>query len=442
MEKEAQYRTFFRLSSIVTDLFPVAGGRVLDYSLKTLLGNGILLRFVEGGARRVLRRVRRFDRFLVIADMNIGDAIITTTAVSALKEIFPEAEIDYVIKKSTKDLLEGNPEISSLYPVYVGAPFPSESDLSELKHLVAEKRYDLVFNFSPMIEDRVLGSGNVINYSAMAAQLVRNERSREVANHVSFQTHQFIGRVFSDFAPPSFGERFTGARVHLSDDAVESAGNFLLSHGISDEIPIILFNPDSSARFTRMPLSFQADLLNCLADLQCTILLGEGRVEKYVERVLRYSLSLAERRKVVVVPADVELDVYGALIDMSDMYITGDTGPLHLAAARKFSRDTPGRSLRNRTAVFSVFGGTPPRMYGYDSRTPGFFAANQDAPSRAFVAKSPCRNISCINKMAKTCREVRCFERLDVDEIVSESVSHLETARRYRNLEQQGVLAK
>lgn len=441
MDKEAQYKRLFQLTSIVTDLFPVVGARVLDFSFKSFLGNRILLKSVAWEARRVLGKVKGFNRLLVAADLNIGDAIIATVGVSALREIFPKAEIDYVIKKSARDLVEGNPDVSNLYPIYVGAPLPTESDLSELARLVNSKQYDLVINFSPMIDDKVLGKKNVINYSTMAVQLIRNENSEETVNNVSYQTHRFIGNIFSDFAPSGFDERFRGAHIYLSDNAIESAGSFLSSQGVSLESPIIMFNPDTSARFTRMPFAFQTNLLRRLADLQCTILLGVGRVERFIEHELMCSLSPDGRRKVVVVP-EVELDVYAALIDMSDIYITGDTGPLHLAAARKFSRNAPGKSLRNSTAIFSVFGGTPPRIYGYDSKTPGFLAANQDAPSRAFVAKSPCRNITCINKMAKTCREVRCFESLDADEIVSESVSHLETARRIRDREQRRVFAK
>jgi hypothetical protein len=86
---------------------------------------------------------------------------------------------------------------------------------------------------------------------------------------------------------------------------------------------------------------------------------------------------------------------------------------MHLAAARKLSRS--GRhDFRNRTAVLSIFGATPARMSGYDSVQPGYLPANQDAPSWSYTAGSPCRNISCLNKIFKTCRYVHCFDEVDV----------------------------
>jgi hypothetical protein len=67
-----------------------------------------------------------------------------------------------------------------------------------------------------------------------------------------------------------------------------------------------------------------------------------------------------------------------------------------------------------------VFGATPARIYGYDSTQPGYLAADQDAPSRAFVAESPCRSFAHINKGAIVGRDPRCFfQGLDPDAIVA-----------------------
>ncbi|MFZ1083167.1 MAG: glycosyltransferase family 9 protein [Candidatus Kryptoniota bacterium] len=428
MDREAQYKRLFQLTSVVTDSFPEGGARFLDVLFKSILGNSILLKVVTEQAIRKVRRAEKFNRFLVAADLNIGDSVIALSSVNALRKIFPTAEIDLVIKKSTNKFIEGNPDISNLYPVYIGAPFPTESDLTALADLAGSKNYDLIINFSPMIEDKIFGKRNVVNFSIMAVEMVRGEGREEAVNNVSYQGYKFIEKIFHDSLPPGFGDQFSGADIYLSEETVESASEFLLSHEVSREKPIIMFNSDASSRFTRIPFDVQHHLLKRLSDFDCTILLGDGHAKKFLGYELVYSLPAEITQKIVIVPASMEIDVYAALVDFADVFITGDTGPLHLAAARKFSRGS-GKSLRNKTAIFSIFGGTPPRIYGYDSKTVGFLAANQDAPSRAFISKSLCRNITCINKMAKTCREVRCFKPLDQDEIISEVASHLESIR-------------
>lgn len=441
LDRRNKLKTLFSLSSVVTDLFPVAGGRFLDIAFKNLLGNKIFLDSITRLTKDAVRRVEEFRSFLFVADLNIGDAVIASSAVAALREIFPDAEIDFVIKKSAGCFVEGNPDVSNLFPIYEGSPIPTNDDLLRLARLAEDRKYDLVINFSPMIDRKIFGGNNVVGYEMMAAQLVRNERSPELVNNISLQSYSFVKKMFHDSMAAADGNGFRGARIYLSDDATSEAEDFLLVRDIARDRPLLLFNPDASASFTRIPFDVQRDLLRRLSSLRCTILLGSGHVERHIEDELLYSLPPDVRRGISIIPRSVNLDVYAALIDFADVYLGGDTGPLHLAAARKFSRDS-GKRLRNATAVFSVFGGTPPRIYGYDSKAPGFFPANQDAPSRAFVAASPCRNITCINKMAKTCREVRCFDNLNTGKIVSEAARHLESIGLSHNRERYSIPVK
>ncbi len=441
MDREVQFRHFFRLTSTLTDLFPNGAAGLLDASVRRLLGNRLVLQALIRQAENRIAGANGFRRFLVAADLNIGDAVIAEGGITALREIFPDAIIDFVVKKSTGDLFEGNPDIELLHAVYLGAPFPSDDDLLELSRIAAGKEYDLVINFSPMIPDKVFGNKPVINYSLMAAELIRNEGSAESVNNVVLQAHKLVRKVFGDHGVPDYSSRFSGARIYLSDEAVQAASDFLIKSGALPGRRLVMFNPDASAKFTRMPFAFQVDLLKKIAALDVTILLGAGHVEKFIEDKLVGSMTTEQGRAIVIVPPSTPLDVYAAMIDMSEVYISGDTGPLHLASARKYLRDS-GRSLRNRTSVIAIFGGTPPRIYGYDSSSPGFFPANQDAPSKTFVAKSPCRNITCINKMAKTCKEVRCFDGLDPDAVVSEIAARIEAAGSLPHGERLQILAE
>jgi hypothetical protein len=95
-----------------------------------------------------------------------------------------------------------------------------------------------------------------------------------------------------------------------------------------------------------------------------------------------------------------------------------------MAAARKVSKSGKFQ-FRNKTFVITIFGATPPRLSGYDSTDPLYFGANQDVISKTYVSESPCRNITCVNKMAKTCKKVRCYEFLKTDIISSDIQNYL-----------------
>ncbi len=441
MNRIAQYERIFRSTSFITDFFPEKGGRIVDSLFHTVLGNNLLLKYFKLQIKREIKKVKSFNRFLVLADLNIGDAIIATCGVSSLRKVFPNSEIDFVIKKSTKDLIYGNPDVSNLFPVYNGSHVPTENDLLEISNLVNSKQYDLIINFSPMIAKKIFNKNNVINYAIMAVEFIRNEKSKDIINNVNVQAYKFIINAFRNFIPQNYDDDFAGAKIYLPESAVENAYIFLSNQNISHNVPIIMFNTDASAKYTRMPFNLQLSLLKKLSGLHCTILLGAGHEEKFIEQRLINSLSAYNGNKIAIVPSSLKLDTYTALIDLSDIYITGDTGPLHIAAARKYLRST-GKSLRNKTAVFSIFGSTPSRIYGYDSKIKNFFAANQDAPSRAFIAEVPCRNISCINKMAKACKEIRCFHSLNLNEIVSEAAAYFSSIKSFHLQEENHIFAK
>ncbi len=424
-EKTIHY--IYELISLFTEKFPRKGAGIIDALVFNLLGNSIPEKVIRIKNLKGLRQIENFQKICVLCDMNIGDAILVQGAILRLRDFFPGARIDYVINRTAKTLLEENPEISNLFAIYSGSTLPTENDIDAINKILTRVDYDLVLNFCPFIPGKEIAISprtKLINFLGVAAAVIRAEKNSQAKNHMIYQTHQFIGGLFSDCNAPEGEGGFPGAHITLSQEAVDKAGEFINESDLDSNKPKIFFNPDASCRFTRIPLDIQVALLKRLADLPIDILLGAGHSAKNIEFSLLGALPEDKSRKIKIVPAATAIDVYAALIDRCDIFITGDTGPLHIAAARKYSR-LKGHEFRNRTAIFSVFGATPPRIYGYDSRLPGFFPANQDAPSHVYIAPSSCRNMLCIAKKFITCDPGCFFGSLDIEEIISGIRSYL-----------------
>ncbi len=372
--------------------------------------------------------LKSFNSFLVIPDIHIGDAVVSQSALTAIRDFFPEARVDYVVNRTAYPLIEGNPEATHIRPFFSNGSFVSTRDLLDLRDMIRTGEYDLILNFNPYINEKDIGINKkrILNFLTYAPTIVRNENQPSEINHFTFQTYRFTWKMLSLLAKPQRPEHFTGLHLTLRDRAVEEARKLIAQSDLTDGLPVIMLNPDASSPLTRIPFKKWAGLLARTAGLNTSILVAAGHTEKGIGKGLIASLPDPLRSKTRIVRASLSLEAFAALIDICDVFVSGDTGPLHIAAARKSSRS--GRyKFRNRTAVLSIFGATPARMSGYDSFQPGYLPANQDAPSWSYMAKNPCRNITCVNKIYKTCRTIRCFDEVDEEEITEMLDTFLKT---------------
>jgi len=420
---------FFGASSWLTDSFPHLGARLLDATVLSVAGSRPVAALSSWRSRGIARRVRGFRRFLVIADVHIGDALIAQPALTALRDFFPDAEIDFAVNGMVAPLVEGLPDAARVLPIFESAELPTAADVAALRDIIRTGRYDLCVNCSAFIahEDVADPRQPFVDFAAHGAAILRDEKDASQINHFGYEAYRFVRGVLAAVARPVREARFPGLRTHYSDAAIDGAARFATSVGLSPTTPVVMYNPDTASRFTMMPFDAQVELLREIiarAPTATTILLGAGHSAAGIGERLLAALPAAMQPDVRIVPQTMPLDAYAALIDLADVFVSGDTGPLHLAAARRYPR-SGHHQFRNRTAVLSFFGATPPRMSGYDSSRPGYLAANQDAPSFCYQAVSPCRNITCVGKLFKTCVKTRCFEHVDVDVIASHASAHL-----------------
>ena len=408
-------RFVFEKTSRLTERFPRVGSGFLDWFFRSFAGNPLLSVVLAHRNRRVVRELGSLRSFLVVPDIHIGDAVMSQSALTALRDFFPDARVDYLVNKTAFPLIDGHPEASQVLPFFSTGFFPSAAELSSLTGMIRDGRYDLVLSFCPYINRKDIwtnGTG-LIDIMSHAPEVVRNERRPAVINHFSFQTYDFTFDLLSLVAKPGRPKVFRGLHVRVGDAAVQEARRFAEDAGLAAGNPVVMINPDAASPFTRIPADVLSALLARIVRLDATALVGEGHTDAGIGGRIISILPASLRPKVVLVPARLSLEVYTALIDLCDIFVTGDTGPMHLAAAARSSRS--GRyEFRNRTAVLSIFGATPARMSGYDSFQPGYLPACQSAPSWSYTAGSPCRNITCVNKTFKTCRKIRCFDEVDV----------------------------
>lgn len=84
-------------------------------------------------------------RILFIQTAFLGDVILATAAIAEAKRIFPEAEIDVVVKKGNESLLQNNPHISNT--LVFDKSSGKFKEILRLKKFFQTRNYDIAFNF-------------------------------------------------------------------------------------------------------------------------------------------------------------------------------------------------------------------------------------------------------------------------------------------------------
>jgi ADP-heptose:LPS heptosyltransferase len=372
---------------------------------------------------RLLDGASEPDAILLIGDVNLGDSVNIQPVARVLRSCFPRARIDYVHSRTAAPLIRSNPHITESVPLFEGKFTPSEEEVRRLCRRIEERGYDLVLSFCPFLPERKLSrpGATVLSPLAFTCRVIdRAGRDGTAVAHLIPNMTGYVRELVSNGRPDHAGLAAPeSATIYLSADVVERRDRWMAGQDVPPDSRPVFFNPDASNRFTMVPEELQFELLrSLLAAEDCGhLLLGSGFTFTGIERRLLERLPSELADRVTLVPTSLPIDVYAALTDACAVFITADTGPMHIAAARK---ECPARDgvFLNRTAVVGLFGPTLPRVYGYDSSRPGHLAANQDAPSRVFAGGCPRKSLVCsVERIGQACPGESCFRGLDVEEV-------------------------
>jgi len=353
----------------------------------------------------------KYKKVLVIADLNIGDAVNIQSAIVALHKIGIK-QIDYAVNKTAAALVEKNPYIPKTFPVFNKANKVSDEEISYLNEKIRNYNYDLVINFCPFLSKKYLiQSKNFISFLGLSIFVTRKYFDCE-KSHITYLIHSYINKLFNQTSI------FEGNFLYLPREAIETANTFYRNN-IPKNKKVVMLNIDATSIYTLMPFSMQREIADNLSE-KYTVILSASFSQVGLQEKLYKTLN---KNNIILLDKHLSITSYAALIDLCDAFISADTGGLHIAASYKY--DEKGIPLNNKTAIFSIFGATPAKIYAYDSEKKDFLKSSQSALSKVYISNCVCKNITCINKSVKCCRAVRCFYGLETKKIISDITNYL-----------------
>jgi ADP-heptose:LPS heptosyltransferase len=390
---------------------------------------------VSARSTAVLRRVETLRRALIIADINIGDAILLQSAVASLHHRLPGVEFDYAFNHKMGALISPDPAIHQAHPVLRGRQREKPANLRRLEEVFRRRSYDLVLNFCPFFTTRDLAAARcpVVHSLGFAIDLLRTYRAGEIASmptRAMAWVDALTERLETRSPMRSEPATYTGTRVYVPASSARHAAGFFAGQGLNCDRALVFVNPDTSNYTTFTGVELQVEVIRRLlrSGRVDAVVLGRGFTYSGVENQILDALGLGERDRVVVCPGGQRVEDFAAVVDRCQAYIGGDTGPLHIAAARKI--DPSGSTeFANAVAVVGVFKATEPRLYGYDSHRPDMADSSQDAVAVTVEQRPPCKNLTCsLQRVTGSCPAGACHDALESEPVVLHALSALAAA--------------
>jgi len=138
---------------------------------------------------------------------------------------------------------------------------------------------------------------------------------------------------------------------------------------------LLVVAADTASVVTRPPTALLAAaiagaLRRCPELVVCIL---QGLTDPNTGKNLLHSLSSDFDGRVFMVPVEPRarlLDV-AAFIDQANIFVTGDTGLMHLAVTEKRLREGANAGLlpHHSVKIIALFGGTNPHLFGYSGQT-------------------------------------------------------------------------
>lgn len=271
------------------------------------------------------RPVENPERILVVNLLYIGDLLFTVPFLQGLRENFPTAEIHLVANASSASILEGEPYLDALYS------YNKDWDLKRSWQFIRPLRkmdYAIGLNIHGSLRSNLLFLAIFPHYRIgfrgfgrdllFHKTLKKREDLHMVEAYLSILTS--LGWKRSSYLKP---------RLDISPSARESMERFLEREGVVEDERLIGLNPGGSWPTKQWPKEKFAKLADTLSREGIQVLFLGGPTD--VERVNSILASMETRP--FVATGKVDLKELAALLSLVDLVVSGDSGPLHVAAS-------------------------------------------------------------------------------------------------------------
>jgi len=332
------------------------------------------------------------ERILIVKLGSIGDVVHALPTLNALGRSFPVSHISWVVEPDSKDLLLGHRALSELIVFERDRSSVSKTVKAFFRLIkrLRQERYDVVLDLQGTIKSGMIsflsgssvrlgfarGSSRIEKFSHIFADIKVKEGN---CAHIVERNLQFARRLGAEPGEVKFD-------IPIRRDAEDYVNQFLRNNGIYDK-QLVALNPGAGWSTKRWSLGKYATLADEISsnfrDVSVILTWGPGEYNS-VEEIYRMA------RSGPIMACRTTIGQLIPLLKRCKVLVSGDTGPLHIAAALG-------------TRSIGLFGPV-------DSRRNGPYGHGN------FVVEA--EDLDCLGCWRKECDRLDCMKKIEVSDVL------------------------
>ena len=282
---------------------------------------------------------------LIIKLRYIGDVLLATPTVRAIKAAQPDVTVTMMVNRGTEDVLSGNLDLEEVVVLDKGSLGAQSRLIASLR----SRRFDTVVDLTDGDRSAFLSwiSGASVRIGFNDEHRWRGKYYTQVVQSLSGIQHR-IDRDLDALKPMSIQAGSKDLHLRVTPEEVDSADQLLDQLGVQRSQSMVILQPGARYWFKAWPPERYAELADRLtSQYGCHVLIGGSSADLDLAQQIR---QMAKSRPTIMA-GRTTIKQFAAIAKRSALFVGSDSGAMHIAAAVG-------------TSVVALFGPSNPREWG------------------------------------------------------------------------------
>ena len=285
------------------------------------------------------------QNILIIKLRYIGDVLLATPTVRAIKAARPDARVTMMVNRGTEDVLTGNQDLDEIVVLDKGSLAAQSRLIAGLR----SRRFDTVIDLTDGDRSAFLSwvSGAPVRIGFNDEHRWRGKYYTEVVQPVPAVQHR-VDRDLEALKPLNIQAGSKDPQLWLTPEEMNSADQLLDQLGVQRSQSIMILQPGARYWFKAWPPERFAELADQLtSQYGCQVLIGGSNQDIDLAQQIQQKAKCNP----INVAGSTTIKQFAAIAKKSALFVGNDSGAMHIASAVG-------------TPVVALFGPSNPREWG------------------------------------------------------------------------------